>query len=138
MGKNWRTKQRLLKTRLPALWLRSPVSYLNSTILTKELQTPRSHALFSPNRSPIYRLDSKNMRLQLEDAEAQVSALQTKHKKATLQLEEAEERCETAEGALQNARQRAKSQAQSLAATRGPSVGASRQRSRMRTPAAQD
>jgi len=80
----------------------------------------------------------KNMRLQLEDAEAQVSALQTKHKKATLQLEEAEERCETAEGALQKARQRAKSQAQSLAATRGPSVGASRQRSRMRTPAAQD
>ena len=80
----------------------------------------------------------KNMRLGLEDAEAQVSALQTKYKKATLQLEEAEERCETAEGALQKARQRAKSQAQSLAATRGPSVGASRQRSRMRTPAAQD
>jgi len=80
----------------------------------------------------------KNMRLGLEDAEAQVSALQTKYKKATLQLEEAEERCETAEGALQKARQRAKSQAQSLATTRGPSVGASRQRSRMRTPAAQD
>jgi myosin heavy subunit len=80
----------------------------------------------------------KNMRLALEDAEAQVSALQTKYKKSTLQLEEAEERCETAEGALQKARQRAKSSAQSLAATRGPSVGASRQRSRMRTPAAQD
>jgi len=80
----------------------------------------------------------KNMRLALEDAEAQVSALQTKYKKATLQLEEAEERCETAEGALQKARQRAKSSAQSLAATRGPSVGASRQRSRMRTPSAQD
>merc|ERR1712193_331823 len=42
----------------------------------------------------------KNMRLGLKDAEAQVSALQTKYKKATLQLEEAEERCETAEGAL--------------------------------------
>merc|ERR1712168_1333515 len=80
----------------------------------------------------------KNMRLGLEDAEAQEAALQTKYKKATLQLEEAEERCETAERALQKARQRAKSQAQSLATTRGPSVGASRQRSRMRTPAAQD
>ena len=80
----------------------------------------------------------KGMRLALEEAEANLSTLSTKYKKATLQLEEAEERCETAEGALQKARQRAKSSAQSLAATRGPSAGASRQRSRMRTPNAQD
>jgi len=80
----------------------------------------------------------KNMRLTMEEDQAHLSSLQTKYKKATLQLEEAEERCETAEGALQKARQRAKSSAQSLAATRAPSVGASRQRSRMRSPNAQD
>merc|ERR1739838_659324 len=69
-------------------------------------------------------------RFQLDEAEAGLSALQTKYKKAALEAEEAEKRCESAELALLKARQRAKSQA--------PSGGASRQRSRMRTPAAED
>jgi len=73
----------------------------------------------------------KLLRVQLEDAEAQIDALQSKCKKAQLQAEESEERCASAESALQKARQRAKSGGQSLAA----SVAASRQRSRMRTPA---
>jgi len=75
----------------------------------------------------------KLIRIQLEDAEAQIDALQSKCKKAELQAEESEERAASAEAALSKARQRAKA-GQSLAA----SVQASRQRSRMRTPAAQD
>merc|ERR1711964_575609 len=71
----------------------------------------------------------KLLRVQLEDAEAQIDALQTKCKKAELQAEESEERCASAESALQKARMRAKSGA--------ASVVASRQRSRMRTPAAE-
>merc|ERR1711972_880355 len=51
----------------------------------------------------------KLLRVQLEDAEAQIDALQTKCKKAELQAEESEERCASAESALQKARMRAKS-----------------------------
>merc|ERR1719435_466919 len=75
----------------------------------------------------------KLLRVQLEDADAQIDALQSKCKKAELQAEESEERAASAETALGKARQRAKA-GQSL----GASVAASRQRSRMRTPSAQD
>lgn len=52
--------------------------------------------------------------------EAQNATISSKHKKAVVDLEEAEERCEAAEVALQKARQRARSGA-STAATRGVS-----------------
>jgi len=71
----------------------------------------------------------KKMRMQLEESEAQNATISSKHKKAVVDLEEAEERCDAAEVALQKARQRARSGA-STAATRG----ASRAPSAPRTP----
>ena len=62
----------------------------------------------------------KKMRLQLEEAENQAAQWQSKYKKAAVELEEAEERSEAAEQALQKARQRARAGA-STAGTRGVS-----------------
>lgn len=67
----------------------------------------------------------KKMRLQLEEAENQAAQWQSKYKKAAVELEEAEERSEAAEQALQKARQRARAGA-STAGTRGQTTTTSR------------
>merc|ERR1712183_1143499 len=72
----------------------------------------------------------QTLRFQLDESDANLNALQTKYKRALLEAEEAEKRCESAELALQKARARAK--------TNAPSIAVSRQRSRARTPNAAD
>merc|ERR1712119_151398 len=72
----------------------------------------------------------QTLRFQLDGSDANLNALQTKYKRALLEAEEAEKRCESAELALQKARARAK--------TNAPSIAVSRQRSRARTPNAAD
>merc|ERR1712096_257704 len=72
----------------------------------------------------------QTLRFQLDESDANLNALQTKYRRAVLEAEEAEKRCESAEIALQKARQRAK--------TNAPSLAVSRQRSRARTPTATD
>jgi len=72
----------------------------------------------------------QTLRFQLDESDANLNALQTKYKRALLEAEEAEKRCESAELALQKARARAK--------TNAPSLAVSRQRSHARTPNATD
>jgi myosin heavy subunit len=72
----------------------------------------------------------QTLRFQLDESDANLNALQTKYKRAVLEAEEAEKRCESAELALQKARARAK--------TNAPSLAVSRQRSHARTPVATD
>jgi len=78
----------------------------------------------------------KKQRLQMEELEQQNAVWQSKYKKAAIELEEAEERGEQAEQALQKVRQRTR--AATTANTRGPSTTGTRQQSRMRTPAHRD
>jgi len=80
----------------------------------------------------------KKMRLQLEGFEQEIATWQSKYKKVAHELEESEERSEAAEAALMKARQRARGATPGGVGTRGPSSSASRQRSRLRTPAADD
>jgi len=72
----------------------------------------------------------QTLRFQLDESDSNLNALQTKYRRAVLEAEEAEKRCESAELALQKARARAK--------TNAPSIAVSRQRSRARTPNAAD
>jgi len=98
--------------------------------LESQLEEEKKASLSTSGNVDVLKTKVQTLRFQLDESEANLNALQTKYKKAVLEAEEAEKRCESAEVALQKARQRAK--------TNAPSIAVSRQRSRARTPAATD
>jgi len=94
------------------------------------LDEERKNSASSVGAVDVLKTKIQTLRFQLDESDANLNALQTKYRRAVLEAEEAEKRCESAELALQKARQRAK--------TNAPSLAVSRQRSRARTPTATD
>merc|ERR1712121_125278 len=95
-----------------------------------QLDEERKAAAGNASAGEVLKTKIQTLRFQLDESDAALNALQTKYKRALLEAEEAEKRCESAEVALSKARSRAK--------TNAPSLAVSRQRSAARTPQATD
>merc|ERR1712013_201075 len=89
--------------------IKAQIRQLELKIMELESDLDEERRASANNSKAVDTLKTKiqTLRFQLDESDANLNALQTKYKRAVLEAEEAEKRCESAELALQKARARA-------------------------------